>query len=264
MFTSERWVFAYGHRDTAECPYLAIPLTIVDLAFILLLSSNGRPYVDSGRTIEQQRRSYLTYVNVYPVERISGQNLHDFLKAELFDPLEMGSTGFYINEEDKTRLSGLYHYDENKLTLIQAPVTSHFSRKPTIFSRGGGMLDSIGALLSTVGNYANFCEMILQYGNFKGKQIMRPETIELLISDQISGIDNRSFSLTGYGFGVGVNNRPNNGKTKAISWTGAYNTIFLIDYEKKLTAIFMTQHHPWGYLNIMGKFVTAVVEFDEN
>jgi len=192
------------------------------------------------------------------IERITRKSLHDYLKEALFDPLEMSSTGFYLNNKTFKRLSSIYTFSDDVLKVIDEPSASRFLNKPTIYSGGGGMQNGVGPLLSTASDYANFCKMLLNYGDYKGKEILKPQTVELMISDQIAGIEDRSFPLGGYGFGVGVNNRPNNGKTQVISWTGAFNTIFIVNYKTDLIAIFLTQHQPWGYLNVMDEFVMVL------
>ena len=202
--------------------------------------------------------SYSIDILGFLIERITRRTLHDYLTEALFLPLEMNSTGFYLSKDNALRMTSLYSFTDNKLQLSKDPLKSHFLKKPTIHSGGGGMKGGIGALLSTAGDYANFCTMLLHYGNFNGKEILKPQTVELLISNQIAGIEDRSFPLSGYGFGVGVNPSLNQGKTKVISWTGAYNTIFVVNYDSDLIAIFLTQHQPWGYLNIMDEFVSVL------
>jgi len=51
-------------------------------------------------------------------------------------------------------------------------------QKPNIFSGGGGML-------STAGDYARFCQMLLNSGELDGVRILAPKTIALMTSDQL-------------------------------------------------------------------------------
>lgn len=206
----------------------------------------------------QWEYSYSIDVLGFLVERVSQMTLHDFLKQNIFDPLQMNSTGFYLNEKDSERLSSLYTYSDGELEEV-TEFTNQYSTPPTLYSGGGGLGRSIdGAMLSSTSDFASFCNMLLNYGKSQGLEILKPQTVELLISNQIGGINERSFPVGAYGLGVGLFNGPNNGKTVAISWTGAFNTIFVINYKTNLISIFMTQHEPWGYLEIMDKFLLVI------
>ena len=208
----------------------------------------------------QWEYSYALDVLGFLVEKISRMTLHDFLKQNLFGPLEMTSTGFYLNPEDMGRLSNLYVQTADGLAAVPDFV-SNYKEPPTLYAGGGGLGRSIdGALLSSTADFAKFCNMLLDYGQYNGKEILQSQTVELLISNQIGGIVKRSFPVGAYGFGVGVSNWPNNGRTQAISWTGAFKTIFVVNFKVDFVSIFMTQHEPWGHLDIMDKFLQVIEE----
>ncbi|WKN40654.1 serine hydrolase domain-containing protein [Tunicatimonas pelagia] len=243
-------------KDEVDSLYIAyeVDLSNTSEEFLNRISQAPLKYQPGS----QWEYSYSNDILGFLVERISQKSLHDYLKETIFIPLGMESTGFYISEENASRLTNIYTHSDNQLQTVEGRSSDHFLTKPTIYSGGGGMPNDAGALVSTVDDFATFCTMLLQHGSYERKKVLQPPTVELLISDQIAGIEDRSFPLAGYGFGVGVNNQPYHGKTKAISWTGAYNTFFLINYESNLVAIFLTQHHPWGYLNIMGEFASVL------
>lgn len=206
------------------------------------------------------------------VEKIAKKNLHDYLTEAFFKPLGMTSTGYYVKPENVERFSSFYGYENGKLKLVdnQHQLFDYF-KLPDVRNGSAGMVSSAGDL-------ANFNNMILHYGTFKGKQVLRPQTVELLISNQIDNIQDRGFAIAGFGFGTGVNQgrspvynsfvakEPdnNNGKTKSIFWSGSpYNTRFLIDFDKQIIAIFLTQNSPWKYLDLMSKF-EGIVNKDVN
>jgi len=123
---------------------------------------------------------------------------------------------------------------------------------PVAFRGGGG-------IVSTARDLANFYSMILHFGTFHGREILQAQTVEIMISDQIGGIKDRSFEVPGYGFGTGVITEKNFGKTKSVFWQGSpYNTCFFIDFEKKLIAVFLTQNGPFGQLDMIRKFRETV------
>jgi CubicO group peptidase (beta-lactamase class C family) len=110
-------------------------------------------------------------------------------------------------------------------------------------------------------DYGRFLQMLLDYGNYNGKTIFNPQTIELMTSNQIGEIKDRSFNPGGYGLGIGVNPGKDCGQTQGCYWGGSpYNTTFSLDYKKQMYAILLTQNGPWQHLNLMNDFQKIVAE----
>lgn len=198
--------------------------------------------------------SFATDILGYLIEVISGKPLDICMNDILFNPIGMNDTGFYIGIEKLNRLCNHYEYKENKLNLIEGADNCRFTKKPVFLSGGGGCV-------SSVEDYSKFCQMLLNYGEYDGKRILQRQTVELLISNQIGDIIDRSFAVNGYGFGIGVNPDKYSGGTKSCFWAGApYNNTFLIDYNKKVIAILLIQNAPWEHLGLMNKFKMIVSE----
>ena len=105
--------------------------------------------------------SVSTDVCGYLIEVISGISLDNFLEQEIFTPLDMTDTGFYVPKENLGRLAANYQYQLSGLPkLVDDPFTGDYSSKPTLLSGGGG-------LVSTMDDYMKFCEMILSNGTYK-------------------------------------------------------------------------------------------------
>ncbi len=203
--------------------------------------------------------SYSIDILGFLIEKISGMTLHDYLMKEILGPLQMTSSGFYLTPENLKRLSSNYEYKNGKLELIDNPESSSFGSPPAVFSGGGGLEDNVGGLVTSAEDFANFCEMIMNYGLFKNKQILQRQTIELMISDQIADIQNREFPVPGYGLGTGVAHDLNSGGIESIFWAGGpVNTYYKIDMKKKVIAIFLTQNSPWGHENVKSVFAEIV------
>jgi len=72
---------------------------------------------------------------------------------------------------------------------------------------GGGSVDAMtGGLVSTAADYSRFCLMLLRKGELDGVRILRPETVDLLCTNQLpaaTGSDDVwAFSTPGVGFGL--------------------------------------------------------------
>ncbi len=93
--------------------------------------------------------------------------------------------------------------------------------------------------------------MLLNFGSDNNTVILKPETIRLMIANQIGDLDAYGNK---YGLGVGVE-IANNGDTKEIFWAGGpYNSYFWIDYEKEIIGIMFTNTAPLGHLGMMDTY----------
>jgi len=193
--------------------------------------------------------SVATDVCGYLVETISGQRFDDYLQANIFDPLGMKDTGFWVRPEQAERFSANYSTSRDGLKLLDDPGTSSYLKPPTFLSGGGG-------LVSTSGDYLRFCQALLGGGTVDGARIIGRKTLELMTSNHLpGGIDlsghaRGSFSETpyqgvGFGLGFSVALDPVEGQISGspgeFAWGGAASTAFWIDPAEELAVIFMTQ-----------------------
>jgi CubicO group peptidase (beta-lactamase class C family) len=192
--------------------------------------------------------SVSTDVLGYLVEVLSGMKLDEYFNKNIFDPLEMTDTGFSCPEEKKDRLATLYEHDpKGSPRLLEIPFlnTRHLS--------GGG------GLFSTMSDYYNFCSMIINQGEFKGKRLIGRKTIELMSCNHLpegkdlTEMSQSAFSETPYagvGFGLGFSVMLDPAKSQTLSdvgelgWGGAASTVFMINPKEDIVIIFMTQLLP--------------------
>jgi CubicO group peptidase (beta-lactamase class C family) len=131
------------------------------------------------------------------IEVVSGQSLYAFEKERLFDPLGMKDTAYRVLDPvNKARLAELLP-DDNVVrhTLPRNP------RLPRKFESGAG------GLVSTVADYARFCEMILRGGELDGRRYLKAETFKLMASNRLwpaSAVNPSAYYFPGDGFGFGL------------------------------------------------------------
>lgn len=171
------------------------------------------------------------------IEVVSKMNFDDYLRKNIFEPLEMNDTFFSVPREKLDRFSLLYTPSRGNglkpASLFQS--ARYYNTNNSFFSGGGG-------LCSTLDDYAIFCEMLLNRGNHNGVDIVKPETIEQVFSNQLGTIPNqRQFK-----FGLGFEIFPEGD----YGWGGAAGTRFWVNPAQKLTIIFMTQIMPYGNRNL--------------
>jgi CubicO group peptidase (beta-lactamase class C family) len=126
-------------------------------------------------------------------------------------------------------------------------------RPPAWCSGGAG-------LLSTAGDYARFCQMLLEGGELAGERLLSRKSVELMLSDHLPpgiafgastaglGINAPTPELgQGHGLGVGVRVKaglqPVAGSVGDFFWGGALGTYFWADPREQLLAVLMLQEN---------------------
>lgn len=200
------------------------------------------------------------------VEILSGQSFDEYLRDNVFEPLGMVDTAFYVDDGKKERFTANYRRNPDKtLSLVDDPESSTYFRKPTFFSGGGG-------LTGTIADYYRFCEMLRRGGELDGERILGPRTIDLMRMNHLKeGKDLTqlaigTFSETaneGVGFGLGF--AMTLGEVEAggmghgdYYWGGAASTIFWVDPNEDMVVIFMTQLMPSATFNFRGQLKNII------
>ena len=178
------------------------------------------------------------------VEVVSGMELDRFEAEHITGPLKMRDTGFYLNAAQAARLA---RSDAPMLIADSDPTV-----KPEVLSGGGGML-------SDAGDYARFCQMMLNGGELDGARILSPKTVQLMTSDQLPPTTERHTGVarsldafgptpemgTSFGLGFAVRTDPGRnpvpGSVGDFSWAGVTGTFFWVDPKEKLVAVMMVQ-----------------------
>ncbi|MEI6440314.1 MAG: serine hydrolase domain-containing protein [Alphaproteobacteria bacterium] len=215
---------------------------------------------------EQWMYSLATDVCGALVEIISGKPFAQYLQDEIFGPLGMVDTSFFVAPEKVGRFAANYQRGPNKtLKLIDDPATSTFISNPGFKSGGGG-------LTGTTADYMRFCEMLRRGGELDGVRILGPRTLEMMHMNHLKdGKDLTQLALgtfsetanEGVGFGLGFASTIGLVETGSLGvgdyyWGGAASTIFLVDPKEDLTMVFMTQLMPSGTFNFRGQLKSLI------
>ncbi len=112
------------------------------------------------------------------IEVASGQSFDAFLKARLFDPLGMASTGFSVAAKDVARFTSNYAAFGGALIPFDPATSSIYLDQPPYPFGGGG-------LVSSARDYDRFLAMLLGEGETNGVRVMKTETARLAMSNLI-------------------------------------------------------------------------------
>ena len=175
------------------------------------------------------------------VELISGMNLGEYMKKNIFDPLGMKDTTFEITRDNYERLACQYEYDSFGRCAVEVPKDSNIFRFGTNYQSGGA------GLISTVDDFILLTDALANGGVGKsGKRILSAASVRLLATCSISDEQKASFEIShniGYDYGLGVRVMRDPAvagslvPVGAFGWDGKKMTLSVSDPENKI-AIF--------------------------
>ena len=201
------------------------------------------------------------------VEVLSGQEFYLFLKENIFDPLEMKDTKFYLTEEDREKFQPLYRKAQKEAGINLLMPDSGVSNITENFDELNYDMTSkkqLGGegLVSTFNDYRKFCEMLLSAGSYNDKIIISEDSFELMTS-----VVTDHFIAGGYDDGFGYSysmfslQEPlldGTGSPRGIfGWSGYHNTHFWIDQTNGIYGLFMSRTTPFQ-IEIQKQFRSVV------
>ncbi len=164
------------------------------------------------------------------VEAVSGKRFGQFLREELFGPLGMKDTDFWVPEEKRDRLVKCYRRIPGGLEEFSSLhlAVGRYDRPPAFESGGAG-------LVSTLDDYAAFAAMLLNGGVYGGKRLLSPAAVRFLTAPRLSPEVRTDLwdGLSGYNYGCLVRScdRPGSlnvfGEEGEYGWDGWLGTYFI-------------------------------------
>ncbi len=176
------------------------------------------------------------------IEVVEGKPLFQVLRERLFDPLGMTDTSFYVTDPgQQARIAEALPADGG------AGAGAMFNPRNEMKWQSGG-----GGLVSTIGDYARFAQMIVNTGMLDGRRILSPKIFAWMASNHIgpsTGISPGAQFLPGpgYGFGLGFAVRLEQGDSAMpgsvgeLYWGGAGGTYFWADPKEEMFVVMMMQ-----------------------
>ncbi|UNU44209.1 class A beta-lactamase-related serine hydrolase [Sphingopyxis sp. YF1] len=190
------------------------------------------------------------------IEVASGQSFDAFLKARLFDPLGMASTGFSVAAKDVARFTSNYAAFGGALIPFDPATSSIYLDQPPYPFGGGG-------LVSSARDYDRFLAMLLGEGETNGVRVMKTETARLAMSNLIDhSVDRKGSFIDGQGFGAGgrVSLPTSPGGEGIFGWAGAAGTIGFVHRGLGYRVGGYTQIMPPETVSFQGKFGETVFQ----
>ncbi len=205
------------------------------------------------------------------VEVVSGQSLDVFIAENITGPLGMNETSFWPTDEQADRFAALYAPRAGTKTAFRIDALGKRPDQPPLMLSGGG------GLVSTLGDYLRFTEMLQGGGIRDGVRLLGNRTLAFMASNHLPGgallseVGRPLFSETnneGTGFGLGFSVVVDPIATGSpcskgeFAWGGAASTAFWVDPVEDLSVVFMTQLLPsstWPVRNELRRLIYSAL-----
>ena len=199
------------------------------------------------------------------VEKVSGMKYGDFLKKEIFEPLGMNDTDFYVPAKKKNRLAKVYEsqpdgsmieYTGENLGIENPPY-----HRPAFESGGAG-------LISCIDDYEKFATMLLNGGKYNGKKILSENSVEFLTNGRLTPEQQKDFNWDGlqgftYSHFLRIMDEPEKAVTIAkkgeYGWDGWLGCYVANIPSEKMTILLMTQKKDAGTFGLTRRIRNIVL-----
>ncbi len=205
-------------------------------------------YNDPG---EEWRYSYSIDVAALLIEVATGEPLEAYLKRNLFEPLKMSDTEFFLDKTDFERLATVYRFAAG----------GHIKRAKDdgvsgdLNKDGFGVISGGAGLVSSAPDYLRFCLMMLREGELDGVRVLSPASARMMMSDQLRpGANGRLWERASstFGFGGTVVVEPSRATDVAVAgewgWSGHWDTWFIVNPADGVAAVLLAQTQPTPYM----------------
>ncbi len=203
------------------------------------------------------------------IEAASGMSLAEFMKKELFEPLGMEDTDFYVPAGKQSRLAKVYEtVSDREGTSLRLYTGNHLAinndmnRMPAFQSGGAG-------LASTLDDYSKFAAMLMNKGCLNGKQILKPKTVEFMTCGELLTKQQNSFEnwngLQGFSYNHLMRICKNPGQAGMLvgegeyGWDGWLGAYFANLPKERLTILMGTQKKDAGTIPLTRKLRNVVM-----
>jgi CubicO group peptidase (beta-lactamase class C family) len=200
------------------------------------------------------RYSLSTDVLARVLEVASGQPMDQLLEANIFAPLGMTDTGYYVPPEKQSRLLPLFGFESIDLSYsVPPPHDLRLLDGEAIYpsSPGHNALRGGHGLFSTCADYIKFATMLLDAKQPDGTPMLSPAMHRMMQANRIPAhqlpLVLGPVTYSGYGFCLLGRVMEDLGQAMSLTapgefgWEGAAGTYFWVDPQNQLVGVLMTQ-----------------------
>ena len=194
------------------------------------------------------------------IEVISNQSFYSYLSEKIFDKLGMDDTKFHLTKADRERFQPLrvnikpntaFNNSDFHLDGYTAALDGYTYDENNKAHFGGE------GLVSTMSDFAKFCEMLVNNGVYNDQRIISEEGINTMTTKYSNGYPDPSepnvFPLEGYAYGFTFSVMEDSDAwgsgvpNGSYGWSGYHNTHFWVDPENDLYGLFMSRSREFDF-----------------
>jgi len=187
------------------------------------------------------------------IEQISETDYESFLKKHIFEPCHMTDTTFVPTDEQWNRMIGVHDYVNETGCVGETNPGCVFVDFPTTHPLGGA------GLISSLSDYLNFANMLLNGGSFEGNRVLSPTSIATMSTPHVSKEIQPRNQRWGLAVKVVTESSYPYLPLGTYGWSGAYGTHFWVDPTNRITAVYMKNSQYDG-----GGGATTNLHFEED
>ena len=180
------------------------------------------------------------------IEKVSGKDLETYLRRNITGPLAMDDTWFNVPDHLKSKIVSWGTRDstgfKENLRIPKKPVTVY---------RGDG------GLFSSPQDYLTFLNCLLNDVKYDGGQILKPETVSMMFTDQLPANLNLNFEgeverfrddSDRFGLAWAIENSGDEivREKGSAYWAGIANSYYTIDKKNGIAIVYFTQFLPFN------------------
>jgi CubicO group peptidase (beta-lactamase class C family) len=164
----------YTHDTGGDSP--------ISLEFFIknYFTKGGKYYNSETNFFKTKPTTEKTYCNAgyallgYIIQSIAEQPFNEFIKEKIFEPLEMNSSYWFLNEIERDNISKPHELIRDDAKMFHYKNLKHY-----------GYPDyPDGQLRTNVSDYSHFVSLILNKGIYNGHQVIKGETIDEFLKVQ--------------------------------------------------------------------------------
>lgn len=192
------------------------------------------------------------------IEEAAGMPLSELFRREIFEPLGMNDTGFYVPEDKLSRFAAVYNGEKGGALERDERLflgMNDFKRKPAFESGGAG-------LVSTIDDYMRFAELLLSRGKYDGGRLLPEKCFDVMGHNMLpphllSSFEAAWDSSFGHGYGclMRVMYEPSAaaffGSKGEFGWDGLAGTYFTVAPKDNMIVEILMQRSDMWPVNIV-------------
>lgn len=185
------------------------------------------------------------------IEVASGKSFGEYVREVLFDPLGIRDMGFHPTEEQRSRISAMYAYENGTARVHEVESHNNFRLGEQYESGGAGFFSSVSEYIKILNTLA------LGGTSADGYRFLKPETVRMMCENRLPDAALNEFNTNRlFGYGWGLCGRVHTDPRRSLSlspvgefgWDGAAGALAMVDTQNRIALHLLTHVRGCQYI----------------